>query len=185
MKWGKRRFFLCMVASVYHDISKEVENRIFRHNCIFRHTCIYKQPILVVEWNYSSGIIICSCKFCVVILDTWKGSWMFYFLFFFVRNQEEKIELQQKSTMKNLCAEHHFFGSTYCSLCHFLSLFSSNLNFKKKKITQENGGRAYAPPTPPPPLLLPSCSIPPVSTALAFQPASRNQLLILSKIMYS
>ena len=131
------------------------------------------------------------CKFCVVILDTWKGSWMFYFLFFFVRNQEEKIELQQKSTKKNLCAEHHFFGSTYSSLCHFLSLFSSNLNFKKKK---KNHSRKWwedwcsshpSSSTAPPLLLLPSCSIPPVSTALAFQPASRHQLLILSKIMYS
>ena len=170
-----------MVASVYHDISKEVENRIFRHNCIFRHTCIYKQSILVVEWNYSSGIIICSCKFCVVILDTWKGSWMFYFLFFFVRNQEEKIELQQKSTMKNLCAEHHFFGSTYCSLCHFLSLFSSNLNFKKKKLLKKMaGGLMLLPPlhhhssTPPPSLLLPSCSSPPALFLQCLQPWHSN-----------
>ena len=121
-------------------------------------------------------MIICLCKFCIVILDTWKGSWMFYFLFFFVRNQEEKIELQQKSTKKNLCAEHHFFGSTYSSLCHFLSLFSSNLNFKKKKkITQENGGRTDAPPTPPPPLLLPSCSSPPALSLQCLQPWHSNQ----------
>ena len=46
MEWEKRRVFAYMAASVYHVISKEVENYSFRHNRIFRHKCMYKQPIL-------------------------------------------------------------------------------------------------------------------------------------------
>ena len=42
----KKRFSVYMAVSPYHIVSKEVENRIFKHNCIFRHTCMYKQPIL-------------------------------------------------------------------------------------------------------------------------------------------
>ena len=34
-----------MAASAYHVISKEVENRIFWHNCNFRNTWMYKQPM--------------------------------------------------------------------------------------------------------------------------------------------
>ena len=34
-----------MTASAYHVISKEVENRIFKHSYIFKHTCMYKQSI--------------------------------------------------------------------------------------------------------------------------------------------
>ena len=40
-----------MAASVYHVITKEVENLVFRDNHIFRHTCMYKQPRLIKQWN--------------------------------------------------------------------------------------------------------------------------------------
>ena len=43
----REKVFVYMAASVYHVISKEVENPIFRHNHIFRHTCMYKQIILI------------------------------------------------------------------------------------------------------------------------------------------
>ena len=57
--WNKRKnIFVCMAASAYHVISKEVENWVFRHNCIFRHTCLYKQPILTKEWNYDNFVQI-------------------------------------------------------------------------------------------------------------------------------
>ena len=46
MEWQKRRYFVYMAGSVDHVMSKEVENRIFRHNHIFRHTRMYKQPML-------------------------------------------------------------------------------------------------------------------------------------------
>ena len=39
-------FSIYMHASANRVTSKDVENRIFRHNCSFRHTFIYKQPIL-------------------------------------------------------------------------------------------------------------------------------------------
>ena len=46
IKWEKRRFLAYMDASLYHFISKEVENQIFRHKWIFRHTYVYKQSTL-------------------------------------------------------------------------------------------------------------------------------------------
>ena len=51
-----------MAALVYHVISNEVENRIFRHNPIFRHTSMYKQPILIKQWNHNIFVeILYSC----------------------------------------------------------------------------------------------------------------------------
>ena len=47
MESEKRRFFEYVDASVYHVISKDVENRIFRKNRIVRHTFMFKQLILV------------------------------------------------------------------------------------------------------------------------------------------
>ena len=47
MESEKRRFFEYVDASVYHVISKEVENRISRKNCIARHKFMFKQLILV------------------------------------------------------------------------------------------------------------------------------------------
>ena len=45
--WSKKKdFFVYMTASAYHVTSKEVENRVFKHNRIFRHTSMYKQPKL-------------------------------------------------------------------------------------------------------------------------------------------
>ena len=45
MEIEKRRFFVRKTALMYHVISKEVENR------IFRHTFMYKQPILTKQYN--------------------------------------------------------------------------------------------------------------------------------------
>ena len=75
IEWEKRRFFVYMMtASAYHVISKEVENRIFRHNRTFRHTFMYQQPTLT-----SSGIITFLCKYYIVISDTLISSWMSFF----------------------------------------------------------------------------------------------------------
>ena len=58
-------FFVCMAASVYHIISKEIEKRIM-------------DTIVFVSNPYwqSSGVIIFLCKCYIVILDTLIGSWM-------------------------------------------------------------------------------------------------------------
>ena len=32
IKWEKRRYFVYMAASVYHVVSKDVKNRIFKHD---------------------------------------------------------------------------------------------------------------------------------------------------------
>ena len=57
-----------------------------------------------------------------------------------MRNQDEKIKLQKKSTLKNLCEKHLFFGCTLSFLCHFLTLFSSTPILGRKKFASENGG---------------------------------------------
>ena len=52
--WNQRKeYFLYMAASVYHVISKEVENEKFIQNRIFKHTCLYKQLMLTKKWNYN------------------------------------------------------------------------------------------------------------------------------------
>ena len=64
----EERSFEYMAASAYHVVSKEVKNRVFRHNHIFRHTCMHNETILA-----SSGIIITLCKYYIVISDTLIG----------------------------------------------------------------------------------------------------------------
>ena len=106
------------------SISKKLKNRIFRNNFIFRHICMYKQPILTQQWNFKT-----SMQIYVVISDTLIDSWMCFYccsLYHyqrFMRNQKGKVELQKKSTQKNLCVGHHFFGYTPTFLCHILSFF--------------------------------------------------------------
>ena len=58
-----------MAASVDQVMSKEVENRIFRHNRIFSYTCMYKHPC----WQ-STKIITFLCKYYIVFSDTLIGS---------------------------------------------------------------------------------------------------------------
>ena len=58
-----RKVVVYMDASAYQVIWKEVENRIFKHNCIFRHMCMYKQPIFI-----SSVIIRFMCKHYIIYI---------------------------------------------------------------------------------------------------------------------
>ena len=71
--WNKAKgnFSACMASSEYHVLSKEVQNRIFKHNFIFRYTWIYKQSILTKQWNY-----FFVCKYYIVISDTLIGARM-------------------------------------------------------------------------------------------------------------
>ena len=61
LEWEKRKLFVYMAAPGDHIISKEIDNRIFRHIRLFRHTYIYKQPTTYVDkivesWNFCANI---------------------------------------------------------------------------------------------------------------------------------
>ena len=122
--WEKRRLFVDVTASAYHVISKEVENRILRPNLIFRHTCMYKQPILTKQWNYNIfvQILYSYLRYIDRLLDV-------FFLLLAVtlsklhEKSRRKDWVTEESKWRNLCEEHHFFGCTPSSLCHFLSFF--------------------------------------------------------------
>ena len=136
MKWEKRRFFVYRAASAFHVISKEVENRIFWYNSIFRHTCIDKQPIFVQ--------IFCTyLRYTDRLLDA-LFLLLAVMLLEFHEKPRRKYWVIDRSTLKNLCETHHFFGCTPSLLCRFLSLFSyiPNLQRKKKKMV---GGWAGTP----------------------------------------
>ena len=100
----KKIFFVYKTISTYHVISKEVENRIFKHTCTFRHTYMCKKPRLTKWWNYYIFvfIILVELKYYIIISDRLIGSWMcfsFYSLLYyqsFMRNQNGKIELEKK-----------------------------------------------------------------------------------------
>ena len=60
-----------MAASAYQVIPKEVENCIFRQiEFLDTHVCI-NNP----HWQ-RSGILIIFCKYCIVILDTLRGTFL-------------------------------------------------------------------------------------------------------------
>ena len=111
--------FLYMAASTYHVISREAENRFFRHNSVFRHTCLRNQPKLTKKWYYIYfvQILYSHLRYTDRLLN-----------FFFLLLAVILSELQ-----KNLCEEHHFFGCMLSFLYHILSLFSSNPILRRKK----------------------------------------------------
>ena len=51
-----------MAPWTYHDISKEVENHIFKHNWLFQHLCMYKQPTLTKQLKYNIFVQILAIK---------------------------------------------------------------------------------------------------------------------------
>ena len=67
-------FFVCITApSVYHVISKEIENRIMdRIAFLDTHVCVNNPNCK------SSGIKIFLCKYYIVISDTLIGYWMYF-----------------------------------------------------------------------------------------------------------
>ena len=174
MKWEKRRFFVYRAASPFHVISKEVENRIFRYNNIFRHTCIDKQPIFVQIFfsylRYTDRLFDALFLLLAVILSE------------FHEKPRRKYWVIDRSTLKNLCETHHFFGCMPSLLCRFLSLFWSipNLQRKKKDFTEkwfykEKKGKWWEGGLAPLPLGRgPGTPCPPVSTALDTNLKSNN-----------
>ena len=126
-----------MTASACHVISKEVVNRIVRHNPILdTHVCINKP-----YWQ-SIGVIVILCEYYTVISDKLIGSWMCFSccsLFYWqsiLRNQEGKIELQ-KIVHRRICVRDITFLSArrpyYVIFCCFFaySLQPSTLNSRK------------------------------------------------------
>ena len=114
-----------MAASVYHVISKEVENHIFGHNWSFRHTCMYKQPTLTKQWNYNIFVQIYiyfryTAKFflgCAFLMLTWVLSEL---------HEKPRREVWVTEKVHGRIYEgHHFFDSMPSFLCHFLFLFLS------------------------------------------------------------
>ena len=54
----EKNILINLAASAYYVTSKEVENRVFRHNRIFRQTCMHKQPIFTKSWNFNNFVQI-------------------------------------------------------------------------------------------------------------------------------
>ena len=113
-----------MAASAYYFILKKEENLIFRSNHIFRHRSIYRQPIFTKQWNYNIVIQILYSYLIYTdrILD------VFFLLLAKKLSQfhEKPIRkdcVTEKSTLKNLCDGHHYFGCMSSFLCLFFRLF--------------------------------------------------------------
>ena len=69
IEWEGKRFFAYMAASVYHVISTEVENHIFKPIEFLDTSAFINNP----HWQ-SSGILIFLCKYYIVISNTLVGS---------------------------------------------------------------------------------------------------------------
>ena len=70
------------------------------------------------------------CKYHIVILDTLVALECAFLvarcnIIRLYKKPRRKDWVTEKSTLKNLCEEHHFCGCTPSCLYHFLSLFSS------------------------------------------------------------
>ena len=88
------------------------------------HVCI-SNPC----WQ-SSGIIIKLQILCSYLIYTDRLLDVFFLLLAVIlselhENPRRKVWVTEKSTPKNLCEGHHFFGCTPSFLCHSLSPFSS------------------------------------------------------------
>ena len=73
LEWEKRRFFVYLDASSYHVISKEIENRVFRHNRIFR-VCINNPCWKIRRHNNFVHIVYNYLRYTYRLLD------VFFFL---------------------------------------------------------------------------------------------------------
>ena len=115
-----------MAASVYHVISKEVENHSFGHNWSFRHTCMYKQPTLTKQWNYNIFVQIyiyfrytarffLGCAFFNAHLSIIRTSW---------ETKKESLSYR-KSTWKNLWGTSLFWQYAPLSMSFFVVFLST------------------------------------------------------------
>ena len=125
----ERRFFVYMAASVYYFISKEVQNRIFRHNCIFSLIYMYKQPILAKQQNHNIFVQILHSQLrCTDMLFE-----VFFLLLAVILSelhkiQDGKIEFQKRVNRRTYVEDITFTAalpSSYVIFCCFLCVFPS------------------------------------------------------------
>ena len=119
MEWKKRRIFVHMAASTYHVISKEVENRVFKHNRIFRHTCMDKQPILTTKWNHNNFLQILHSylRYTDRLLD------VFFLLLAVILSELHENPRKKKLSFRKKCIE-AFVWRTSLFWLHALLLMS-------------------------------------------------------------
>ena len=128
-----KKFFSYLAASAYRVISKEVKNRILRHNWIFRHTCCINNT----HWQ-SGEIKIFLCKYYIALSDTLVGSFLdVLFLLlavilsrFLEKPRRNKDWVTEKSTyIEELVWGRSFFFTArppfYVAFCCFLRLLPS------------------------------------------------------------
>ena len=125
----ERGFFVYMAASVYYFISKEVQNRIFRHNRIFSLIYMYKQPILAKQQNHNIFVQILHSQLrCTDMLFE-----VFFLLLAVILSelhkiQDGKIEFQKKVNRRTYVEDITFMAalpSSYVIFCCFLCVFPS------------------------------------------------------------
>ena len=103
-----------MAASVYHVISKEVENHIFGHNWSFRHTCMY------IYFRYTARFFL-GCAFFNAHLSIIRTSW---------ETKKESLSYR-KSTWKNLWGTSLFWQYALLSMSFFVFVFVYSLPLTK------------------------------------------------------
>ena len=132
MEWEKRRFFVYMVASAHHVITKEVENRVFQDKCIFRHTRIYKEHKLTRHWNYNNSVQIlysylrytdrlCGCVFLVARYNIISASWEL--------RKNERLNCRKKYTEKFVWGTSFFWLHILLLMSFFVAFFISSFSF--------------------------------------------------------
>ena len=125
----ERRFFVYMAASVYYFISKEVQNRIFRHTRIFSLIYMYKQPILAKQQNHNIFVQILHSQLrCTDMLLE-----VFFLLLAVILSelhkiQDGKIEFQKKVNRRTYVEDITFTAALPPSYVIFL-LFSLCIPF--------------------------------------------------------
>ena len=115
-----------MTAWTYHNISKEVENQIFKYNWIFKHLCIYKQPTLTKQWKYNTfvqilyiyfrytGRLFLGCTLFVTQCNIIRASYETKNKRLSFRKIHRKICVRD---MNFLAARHPFYVILCCFLC--------------------------------------------------------------------
>ena len=124
-----------MAASVYHVISTEVENHIYKTIEFLDISTFINNP----HWQ-SNRILVFLCKYYIVISDTLVGSFLdvlFLLLAVILSERHEKPRRKDWVTEKNLCEGYHFFDYTLSFLCLFRKyenlLFNTTRFFYKQR----------------------------------------------------
>ena len=137
MEWEKRGIFVCLSASTYHVISKELENCIMNTIAFLdAHVCV-NSPY----WQ-NIGIITFFCKYYIVVSDTLIGSCMCFSccsLWYYrssLRNEEGNIKLQRKIHRRICKGNIKFLAARSPSYVAIVAYFVFSLPFfySRKKV---------------------------------------------------